>query len=159
MFSYFYGSPVPKCDLDMDPPFKEGDPEYIMTECLVKKDSPPDDNYLRFTQQVEEYVGADCWAVEVDGKLVFNDYENKSIREKIIDDTIRHEMINNIHKTVFVNFFRVNKDASMTIYMFGSDSYSINIKFEANFSETESRFVISFKKSQDYVDKFENTND
>ena len=150
MFSYFRGSPVPKCDLEMDHP-KNG-----LTECIVENGKPPNDTYLLFTQQLEEYVGADCWAVMVNGKLLFNNYENRSTRDKILDDCVRDKVMNNIHKSVLFNFFREKKNATMTIYMFGQNAYTLNVNFEANYSETESKFTITFKKSQNYVDHFEN---
>ena len=84
---------------------------------------------------------------------------DKSIRDKILDDVVRDKIMNNIHSSVFVNFFREKKDATCTIYMFGQNAYTVNIKFEANYSETESKFTVTFKKSQAYVDKFEKEED
>ena len=67
MFSYFR-STVPHVNLEMDTPDK------FITECVQKNGTKSDDNYLRFTQQLEDYIGADCWAIMVDGKFLFNGY-------------------------------------------------------------------------------------
>jgi hypothetical protein len=131
-----------------------------MKECVVKNGSAPNNDYLEFTQQLEEYIASDCWAIIVNGKFVFNSYEtNKLPREQIIDETVRSEVMSSVHRNIFVHFFRDKKDADMSIYMFGNNSYCINVHFEAHYSETESKFTATFKKSQAYVDKVENNGD
>lgn len=150
MFSYFRSNKLPKCDLEMKPS------KLFVTECIINHNYEPTSNYINFIQQLENYIGGDCWAIVVNGNIIFNSYEDKSIREQIIDENIRTEIMNGIHYNIFANFFREEKDAVMNIYMFCKESYCINVHFEINYSETESRFTIDLKQTQAHFDKFEN---
>ena len=106
-----------------------------------------DKNYKEFIDFFKSYVSADCWSIVANDEVLFNSYQNKSLKEKINDHIVRDSIINNPHSTIFCNLFRMNKDFNVIIYMFGLDSFSIHI----NYSYSLKVFHISKFVSKDYL--------
>lgn len=87
--------------------------------------------YLNFCEFVEEILSGDCWAVKVNDEILFNYFNEheKSYRDRILDDVIRQELIDDVHSSLFLQLFRRNKSADITIYMFGYETWAYKIEF------------------------------
>ena len=150
MFSYFYKNQFPNCNIEMDKSENES------FECILKHNSPRHTkNYDNFIKKIEEYLGGDCRAIIVNNEVLFNTYIDKPVREKVLDDCVRSEITNCIHRQIFANFINSEKNNTATIYMFPFNSaYTLNINYENKYSEDEKRFTVTFKNSQGYIDNF-----
>lgn len=94
------------------------------------------DNFVSIENLVEEFVGADCFAVVVNDELIFNDYKFINIKHSIDNVTIRNNIINDSHNTIFVHLFRNNvKTLHIKIYMFSSSPFVLNICYNNNIFE------------------------
>jgi hypothetical protein len=87
--------------------------------------------YLNFCEFVEEILSGDCWAVKVNDEILFNYFNEheKSYRDRILDDVVRQELIEDVHSSLFLQLFRRNKSADITIYMFGDETWAYKIEF------------------------------
>jgi hypothetical protein len=77
-----------------------------------------DEEYAKFKEMFSDYVSADCHAITCDDEVIYNSYQEKSIRDIIIDDVVRREIIDDPH-VFFCPIFRNKKDARVIVYMFG----------------------------------------
>jgi len=104
-------------------------------------------SYQQFQKIIQDFVGADCWALTVDDNIVFNSFpENENdIRTEITDDLIRDKIIENPHGSLLVHLIRRNRNARIRIYMFCSYSWTMNIDYKASHKV----FQISFSQSQE----------
>jgi hypothetical protein len=87
--------------------------------------------YINFCEFIEEVLSGDCWAVKVNDEILFNYFNEheKSYRDRILDDVIRQELIDDIDSSLFLQLFRKNKDVDIVIYMFGNETWGYKIKF------------------------------
>ncbi len=108
---------------------------------ITPTDDTDNTEYINFCEFIEHVLSGDCWAVKVNDEILFNYFNEheKSYRDRIIDDVIRQELIDDVHSSLLLQLFRKNKDADLIIYMFGNDTWAYKIKF---FAET-----VSFKVS------------
>jgi hypothetical protein len=65
-------------------------------------------SYERLQEIITEYVEADCWAVTVNNEIIFCSFDNhfKSMRDIILDDIIRKQIIEEPHSSLLVNINR-----------------------------------------------------
>ena len=67
--------------------------------------------YADFGDEFVECVSGDCYAITVDDEILYNAYEQKSIRDSLQDDSIRQMIISNPHD-LFVKLFRKKKECT-----------------------------------------------
>lgn len=95
-------------------------------------------NWHELIKKLEYYIGSDCWAVKVkiEGEqpdVLFNSYQSISnpIREKIINDLIRHQLYVDLRWSLFVHLYRKRQNAIITIYMHGdTNNWQIQIEYK-----------------------------
>lgn len=92
---------------------------------------------------VKEYIEADCYAVVLDGEILYNNYNNDlSHREKILEYCIREQLIDNTHRHIFVPMLRKGSDFMIEIYMF---DYPNAWKIVIEFNHVTREFKVSKK--------------
>lgn len=81
---------------------------------------------------VKEYIESDCHAVVMDEEVLFNGYREGELshREKIIEYCIREQIMNNIHRHLFVPLLRQAKNFSIEIFMFKVNPWKIVVDFD-----------------------------
>ena len=92
------------------------------------------DDYQQLCRVIENYVGADCWAIRVDDEVIYNAYEtNKTYKEMLNENGYRIQIIKNPHRSILVHIHRRAVNAKVEIYMFPKHlSYKIMFLYEAN---------------------------
>ena len=109
---------VPKCVVPFEPDQKE-------LELISQLDS-----YHKICEFLQNYIGSDCWAVTANQEVLFSQYNNEFyIRERIQDDMIRDYLTKNIHAHLFVYVFETKKECVVNLYMFGKDSYRLEVTY------------------------------
>lgn len=104
-----------------------------------------------FYTTVKDILGADCWALTIDGEILYNSYNNaKPMLEKINDKMVRNTLINDIHGILFVDFFRGKKDRTLILYMFGENHWFYHIRY---FDSTK-MFQINQYASAKYLENY-----
>jgi hypothetical protein len=98
---------------------------------IIPTDDTDNTEYINFCEFIEQVLSGDCWAVKVNDEILFNYFNEheKSYRDRILDDVIRQELIDDVHGSLFVQLFRKNKDADIIIYMFGDETWAYKIEF------------------------------
>lgn len=93
------------------------------------------EEYPKLMETVTDFIGGDCWALTVNDETIFNSYETYqkegSFNENILSD-IKHSAIS--EKPHHYLLCKVNNslvDVDINIYMFGDDSYRLNIHYSA----------------------------
>lgn len=92
---------------------------------------------------VKEYVNADCHSVVLDGEILFNTYKECSHRDRILDYTIREQIVNSPHRHLFVPLLRQNCNFTIEIYMFSQENEPWKILIE--YDKTRKCFHLSKK--------------
>jgi len=69
-------------------------------------------------ERLAEILAGDSWAVTVNGAVVFNKYEYKSVRDKIIDSLIRDKLIS-APFTLLNDVIRKTMHSRINIYLGG----------------------------------------
>jgi hypothetical protein len=89
--------------------------------------------YDDFIQLFKDMISSDCWALVVDEQIIFNSYQNKSLRNKLLDKVVRNHIIDNPH-SLLCELFVNKKDAKIVVYMFGQNSWFMvtNFSYENN---------------------------
>lgn len=82
-------------------------------------------------KMIKKMVGADCWGIKVNDEIIFNSYndETKLYKDILMEDLIRSSIYDNPHILLRQLFIR-KTPAEITIYMFGSNSWGIIIKYD-----------------------------
>ena len=90
-----------------------------------------DANYSELTEAVKEYIEADCHAVVMDEEVVYNIYStnNLSYRQRILEYTVRSQLMEDPHRHLFCPLLRQNKDFCIEIFMFQTNPWKIVIQF------------------------------
>jgi len=107
-------------------------------------------NYDEFLERIEEILIGDVWAITVDNEIIFNYYEPKSIKEKIQDNIIRHEVSQYPH-LLFTNMIDQGKDGKIIFYLFGQWPWYVVINYDSGFK----RFKVDYFKSYKYIEKYD----
>jgi hypothetical protein len=112
-----------------------------------------DENYQDLVKLVEELVGADCWAVVVNGEPIFNSYAEKSHKDRVLDSMYRKQLIENAHSSLLVHINRKDESAEIEIYMFGMPEA---FKYAISYRPCHSQNIYSTKiyMSDAYFKKF-----
>jgi hypothetical protein len=106
--------------------------------------------YADFKKEFIDYVSADCHAITLDDEILYNSYNDKSVRERLQDDMIRDKIMENPH-SLFVNIFRKRRDARVIIYMFGTYPWFIAIYYNS----ARNLLTVEYYKSQAFISRFE----
>jgi hypothetical protein len=88
-------------------------------------------SYDYFLNKFKEIVSSDCWSVVVDNQIIFNSYEPKSIRDKLLDNIVKDYIIENPH-SIFYELFRNKKDSKIVVYMMQVNTWFMVINYSAN---------------------------
>jgi hypothetical protein len=100
---------------------------------------------------IQNLVGADCWAIVVDGEELYNDYVKKSIKDRFLDRMNRDRIGDKVKDNLLCLMKDKEKNHSLDIYMFhGPESYKCSIAYNAEIQS----FVRSFWYTQKYFEKF-----
>jgi len=110
-----------------------------------------ENNYKDLLDFVKGYVEADCYQVMVDNETVFHDMNNLTIRQNIMEQLIRNQIIADPHRSLFCPMLRKNQCFTVEIYLFQSTPWKIVIDY--NFDDK--MFHIKRMVSQPYIDKYE----
>lgn len=104
-------------------------------------------NYELLTALITVLTDADCWAITVAGdgtktEILFNNFDpNRSIRERIIDDTVREKISEDPHKYLLSH---VRDDSLVRIYMYTDDTWTLNI----NYAKADKTYYLSYCKQK-----------
>ena len=63
--------------------------------------------------------------------MIFNSYQPKSLRNKLLDNIVRDSIIENPH-SIFCEFFREKIDSKIVVYMFQKNTWFMVINYVAN---------------------------
>jgi hypothetical protein len=102
------------------------DDDDTLQPCIYDNDS-----YDNFLNIFKELVSADCWALVVDDQMIFNSYQPKSLRNKLLDKIVRDYIIENPH-SIFCELFRNKKNSKIVVYMFQVNTWFMVIDYLAN---------------------------
>jgi len=94
-------------------------PSSASQKCYSVDDSI---QYRELQEIISEHVEGDCHAVTINGEILYNSYEPKSPRNKILDTLVRNQISENVHTSLFVELFRKNKHGKIVLYMFGTEA-------------------------------------
>lgn len=88
-------------------------------------------SYQEFQELLKEYLGSDCWALEMNDQMLFNHYmdEQRNIRETILDNIIRENILENPHSNLLVYLHRLGQDSNIKIHMFQDRSLTVEIVY------------------------------
>lgn len=125
---------LPICEIPMN------DAQYLKFLGTDKKVYSKDDD---IGELIKGLVGSDCWAVSVNDKeVLFNNYTNYilnttqyesfSYKNWIQGDIIQDAIIDNVHYSILVIFYRSKVDNHLDIYMFGDNSWKVRVSFKAS---------------------------
>lgn len=109
------------------------------------------DNYSEFIQEFTEYVSGDCHAITCDDEIIYNAYKKTGIREKIIEDRIRSDIIKDCHASIFVHLLREKKDAKVIVYMFGQNPWFLACYYDSAYGI----MTVESYKSKKFQEVFE----
>jgi len=79
---------------------------------------------------ISDLVGADCWALTVGDETLFNSYDDNGLKNSLADDLIRSAIIARPHK-LMCRVYRSNVDQVINIYMFGSNSWRVQLTYDS----------------------------
>lgn len=100
---------------------------------------------------IQNLVGADCWAIVVDGEELYNDYVKKSIKNRFLERMNRDRIGEKVKDNLLCLMTDKKHNHSLDIYMFyGPESYKCSIVYD----HTIHSFVRSFWYTQAYFDKY-----
>jgi hypothetical protein len=100
---------------------------------------------------IQNLVGADCWAITVDGEELYNNYVRKSLKGRFLDRMNRDRIRENMKETILCLMKDQTENHSLDIYMFyGPESYRCRIVYHHDIHS----FIRSFWMTQAYFDKF-----
>jgi hydroxymethylpyrimidine pyrophosphatase-like HAD family hydrolase len=106
----------------------------------VRKTKFTFDELYEVLRIIKEYIEGDCWAITINGEIIYNNYDKtKKIKKLILQDMLRN-YVSDKPRLLFGLF---EKDKKIVIYMFGNDTWTVNIIFEKSKSTFELFF---FKK-------------
>jgi hypothetical protein len=111
--------------------------------------------YKELQENISEHIEGDCWAVTVNGEILYNSYEPKSYRNKILDSLVRNEITENIHGSLFVELIRNNKDGKVVLYMFGIQATWFMVIY---YSAVKELFTVEYYKTPRYDKLIEEAN-
>jgi hypothetical protein len=125
---------LPICEIPMN------DAQMLKYIYTTKKVYSKDDT---IDELIKGLVGSDCWAVSVNDKeVLFNNYTNYilnttqyesfSYKNWIQENIIREAIIENVHHSILVAFYRSKVDNHLDIYMFGDNSWKVRVSFKAS---------------------------
>jgi len=125
------------------PKIEYNDLEHLRTYSLKRC-------YGEFCADFKAFVSGDCDAITVDDEILFNNYEPKSLRDSILDDMFRQNIIDNPHN-LLVRIIDQKKNAHMILYMCGNTPWFIAVYY----NHLLRIFTIESYKSQKYIDTYE----
>jgi hypothetical protein len=108
------------------------------------------EEYNEFKALFTEYVSADCHAITCDDQVVYNCYQEKLLRDIILDDILRREIIDDPH-VLFCPILRNKKDARVIVYLFGDTPWFMACYYTASIDI----MTVEYYKSEKYSERFE----
>jgi len=89
------------------------------------------DEYGEFLEVVKDYVNGDCWAIKVDEEVLFNCYQDMSLKEQLQASILRDKMVDCPH-LLFTDMFTKKKDGTIMIDMHSNVSLVVKITYRAS---------------------------
>jgi hypothetical protein len=110
--------------------------EYYFKDKLIKVLTDNKDDKLQyacFIDFIQYIISNDCWCVKVNDEILFNHFNfiEKSFSQCLLNKLFRHELIKDIHASLFGKLINGNKDAEIIIYMYGSDTWYYKINYDS----------------------------
>lgn len=102
----------------------------LVEEDCIKETYDFETEYISLVEAVKEYIEADCHAVVLDGEVLYNTYQKLFYRQSILEYVIREQLMNDPHRHLFAPLFRQQKNFTIEIFMFKTDSWKIVIQFD-----------------------------
>ena len=102
-----------------------------------------------FIERIKEFIVGDCCAIVIDNEIIFNSYEPKSIKDKIQDNIIRHEIMKYPY-TLCSDMIKKNRNGKIIIYMYDDFPWFVVINYDAN----NKVLKFDYYKSNKYMDKY-----
>jgi hypothetical protein len=122
--------------------------DYTAMDTPSKCYSLNDDlQYKELQEIISEHIEGDCWAVTINDEILYNSYEPKSPRDKILDSLVRNELTENIHRSLFVELIRVRQDGKVVLYMFGTHATWFMVIY---YSAIRELFTVEYYKTLGY---------
>jgi hypothetical protein len=126
-------SSLPNCSIPM--PEEEVLKHFFPAGTLRAFRTNNKEEYPKLMELATEYIGADCWALTVNDEIIFNSYETYqkegTFNQDILND-IKHDAISDApHRYLLCKINNSLVDIDVNIYMFGTDSYKLNIHYSA----------------------------
>lgn len=130
--------------------------DYTAMDTPSKCYSLNDDlQYKELKENISEHIEGDCWAVTVNDEILYNSYEPKSPRDKILDSLVRNEITENIHGSLFVELIRSKQDGKIVLYMFGINATWFMVIY---YSAVRELFTVEYYKTPRYDKLIEEAN-
>ena len=106
------------------------------------------EQYEEFQEEFLNYVTGDCHAITLNDEVLYNSYDDKSVREQLQEDMIRDKIMDRPH-SLFVKLFRTDEKARVIVYLFGQNPWFVAIHYEPGSLKME------YYKSKKYMDTYE----
>lgn len=148
---------LPVCTIPMP---EEEFQKMVGTKTLSGKNNP--ENKKKFLDFLSEYIGADCWALTLNSETLFNSYTDAvfSLKDKNVtfkkpylqilrENEVRYMLAHpnpSINYSLFDYMARFKVSSILNIYMFGWDSYRLQITYQPKTEE----FSLEAFMSEDY---------
>jgi len=117
--------------------------DEISTNKIFDITSP--EEYEKFLEEFSECVGADCWAVTLDGIVIYSLYKE----DHFIEDIIRAPLYK--YPRDFIDpIISRTKDTRLILYMFGTTPWFIFIDCDTQTKKMTTTHYVS----QAYIEKF-----
>jgi len=86
--------------------------------------------YADFLEILTDYLGPDCWAIKVNDEVLFNFYNDMSVKERI-QLSILHDKIADYPHILFMDMFTKKKDSTIMIDMYSNANLVVKITYRA----------------------------
>ena len=116
--------------------------EYIQKHPSVTFALNDRQQYNEFRDEISLYFSGDCWAITINDEILYNAYEEKSVKAQIQDEIVRGKIIEN-------PLILLRKAGRVIIYLFGDTPWFVAIHYENDIATVE------YYKSTSYMIKEE----
>lgn len=101
------------------------------------------ESYQMLVDLLKEYIRSDCWALTVNGEIIFSDYpnNNQTIKDRINGYIIRESIVADPHCSLLVHLHRAATHAKIMIYMFGDKSFVVEIFYNCEQQTYQMHYV------------------
>ena len=101
---------------------------------------------------IEEYIGADCWALMIDGEIIFNSYNyNRTVKEVMTESMMCAHFISDVRTSLWDLMRMPQKSHCIRMFMFGENSWELRIEYDDDplIQDQDFEYTVSFYKTTD----------